>query len=104
SPRHHHFQNLNTSRERTMKRKIKEACHAIKLSRHWSKNKILASWMNQVYFGNHAYGVEAAAETYFSRHAVGLTLLQAALLAGLPHAPAIYDPFHRANDARQRRD
>ena len=44
----------------------------------WSKDRILATWMNQVYFGNHAYGVEAAAQTYFSRHAKDLTLMQAA--------------------------
>ena len=61
--------NLYISRERTFQRKIKEACLAIKLSRHWSKDRILAAWMNQVYFGNHAYGVEAAAQTYFSKHA-----------------------------------
>jgi membrane peptidoglycan carboxypeptidase len=57
--------NLYISRERTFERKIKEACLAIKLSRNWSKDRILAAWMNQVYFGNHAYGVEAAAQTYF---------------------------------------
>ena len=55
-------------------RKIKEACLAIKLSDKWSKDRILATWMNQVYFGNHAYGVEAAAQTYFSKHAEDLTL------------------------------
>ena len=61
--------NLYISRERTFERKIKEACLAIKLSRNWSKDRILAAWMNQVYFGNHAYGVEAAAQTYFSKPA-----------------------------------
>jgi penicillin-binding protein 1A len=81
------------SRERTLKRKIKEACLAIKLEKHWSKNRILATWMNQVYFGNHAYGVEAAAQTYFARPAKDLSLMQAALLAGLPQAPSLYDPF-----------
>ena len=59
--------NLYISRERTFKRKIKEACLAIKLSRNWSKDRILAAYMNQVYYGNHAYGVEAAAQTYFSQ-------------------------------------
>src|SRR5207244_5326704 len=76
--------NLYISRERTLQRKVKEACLAIKLSEHWSKKRILDEWMNQVYFGNHAYGVEAAAQTYFSRHARELNLPQAALLAGLP--------------------
>ncbi len=96
--------NLYISRERTFQRKIKEACLAIKLSRHWSKSRILDSWMNQVYFGNHAYGIEAAAQTYFSRHARNLTFREAALLAGLPQAPSVYDPFHRPADALGRRD
>ena len=96
--------NLYISRERTFERKIKEACLAIKLSRQWSKDRILAAWMNQVYFGNHAYGVEAAAQTYFSRHARDLTLMQAALLAGLPQAPSLYDPFLHPEAALARRD
>ena len=91
------------SRERTVERKIKEACLAIKLSRHWSKDRILAAWMNQVYFGNHAYGVEAAAQTYFSKHARSLTMLEAALLAGLPQAPSLYDPILHPDLARDRR-
>ena len=60
--------------------------------------------MNQVYYGNHAYGIEAAAQTYFSKHARGLSLDQAALLAGLPQAPTSYDPLHRPAAALARRD
>jgi penicillin-binding protein 1A len=96
--------NLYISKERTFKRKIKEACLAIKLSRRWSKDRILTEYMNQVYYGNHAYGIEAAAQTYFSKHARNLGLDQAALLAGLPQAPSEYDPFHRPGTARARRD
>ncbi|HZQ66364.1 MAG TPA: PBP1A family penicillin-binding protein [Gaiellaceae bacterium] len=92
------------SRERTLQRKIKEACLAIKLSRHWSKDRILQEWMNQVYFGNHAYGVEAAAQTYFSKHAKDLNLTEAALLAGLPQAPSLYDPIIHPDIALERRD
>src|SRR6266487_3827175 len=95
--------NLYISRERTFERKIKEACLAIKLSRHWSKARILAAWMNQVYFGNHAYGVEAAAQTYFSKPAKDLTMMEAALLAGLPQAPSLYDPILHPDDAFERR-
>ena len=95
--------NLYISRERTFERKIKEACLAVKLSRHWSKDRILAAWMNQVYFGNHAYGVEAAAQTYFSKPARGLTMIQAALLAGLPQAPSLYDPVLHPEAALARR-
>ncbi|HET7554722.1 MAG TPA: PBP1A family penicillin-binding protein, partial [Gaiellaceae bacterium] len=96
--------NLYISKERTFKRKIKEACLAIRLSRARSKDWILSQYMNQVYYGNHAYGIEAAAQTYFSRHAKTLTLAQSALLAGLPQAPSLYDPLHRPAAARDRRD
>ena len=96
--------NLYISKERTFKRKLKEACLAIKLSRRWSKDRILSEYMNQVYYGNHAYGIEAAAQTYFSKHARGLSLDQAALLAGLPQAPTSYDPLHRPAAALARRD
>jgi penicillin-binding protein 1A len=67
------------------------------------KDWILATYLNQVYFGNHAYGVEAAAQTYFSKHAEDLNLVQAALIAGLPQAPSIYDPFERPAEATRRR-
>jgi penicillin-binding protein 1A len=95
--------NLYISRERTFERKIKEACLAIKLSRHWSKERILAAWMNQVYFGNHAYGVEAAAQTYFSKPAKDLTLMESVMLAGLPQAPSLYDPVLHPEAALDRR-
>lgn len=96
--------NLYLSRERTLKRKLIEACLAIKLANHWSKQRILTAYMNEVYYGNHAYGIEAAAETYFSIPAKELNLEQAALLAGLPQAPSIYDPFHQPDDAILRRN
>jgi penicillin-binding protein 1A len=96
--------NLYISKERTFSRKLKEACLAIKLSRRWSKERILDQYMNQVYYGNHAYGIEAAAQTYFSKHARQLTLRQSALLAGLPQAPSVYDPLHRPAAALVRRD
>jgi penicillin-binding protein 1A len=96
--------NLYISGEVTLDRKVKEACLAIKLSRAWPKNRILASYMNHVYYGNHAYGIEAAAQTYFSRRARNLTLLQAAFLAGLPQAPTRYNPFVHPERALARRD
>ncbi|HVS84429.1 MAG TPA: transglycosylase domain-containing protein [Gaiellaceae bacterium] len=96
--------NLYLSRERTVKRKLVEACLAIKLAHSWSKPKILTAYMNEVYYGAHAYGIEAAAETYFSVPAKDLSIEQAALLAGLPQAPSVYDPFHNAPAALARRD
>src|SRR5512132_506865 len=88
----------------TFGRKATEACLAIKLAREKSKRWILNSYINQVFYGNRAYGVEAAAQTYFSKRAKHLTLPQAALLAGLPQAPTLFDPFHRPQDAIARRD
>jgi penicillin-binding protein 1A len=88
----------------TFSRKTTEACLAIKLARERSKAWILNAYENQVFYGNHAYGIEAAAQTYFSKHASHLTLDQAALLAGLPQAPTDYDPFRNPRDALARRD
>jgi penicillin-binding protein 1A len=96
--------NLYTGREKTFQRKIKEACLAIKLAKKWPKNTILDEYLNTVYYGNHAYGVEAASQTYFSKHAKDLTLSEAALLAGLPQAPSVYDPFHDPQAALVRRN
>jgi penicillin-binding protein 1A len=99
-------------KSQTLGRKATEACLAIKLARqkeseyggHGGKQWILTAYMNQVYYGNHAYGIEAAAQTYFSKPASRLTLKQAALLAGLPQAPSVFDPFHSPAQAIARRD
>jgi penicillin-binding protein 1A len=96
--------NLYLSRERTLQRKVVEACLAIKLARAWPKDSILHAYLDDVYYGNHAYGIEAAAETYFSVPAGRLTLEQAALIAGLPQAPSYYDPLHNPAAALVRRD
>jgi penicillin-binding protein 1A len=96
--------NLYLSREKTLQRKVVEACLAIKLARAWSKDRILTAYVNDVYYGNHAYGIEAAAETYFSVPASRLTLEQSAVLAGLPQAPSYYDPLHNPIAALGRRD
>jgi len=96
--------NLYIGKEVSLDRKIKEACLAQKVEKAHTKDWILASYLNQVYFGNHAYGVEAAAQTYFSKHVADLNLVQAALIAGLPQAPSIYDPFQRPAEAVARRN
>ena len=95
--------NMYTGSEQTFDRKLKEACLAIKLADKWPKNKILQTYLNTVYYGNHAYGVEAAAETYFSKPARSLNLAQSALIAGLPQAPSLYDPLHDPSAALGRR-
>ena len=88
----------------TFGRKATEACLAIKLARNKPKRWILNAYINQVFYGNRAYGIEAAAQTYFSKRASHLLLPQAALLAGLPQAPTLFDPFHRPQEAIARRD
>jgi penicillin-binding protein 1A len=96
--------NLYLGREQTLQRKVVEACLAIKLARVWPKDTILTAYLNDVYYGNHAYGIQAAAETYYSVPASRLTLEQAALIAGLPQAPSYYDPLHNPSAALVRRD
>src|SRR5579884_4123227 len=91
------------SNERTLSRKVKEACLAQKLAGIWTKKQILAAYVNEVFYGHHAYGAEAGAETFFSTSARHLTIAQAALLAGLPQAPTIYDPVHHPDRALARR-
>ena len=90
--------------EQTFGRKATEACLAIKLARKKSKRWILQAYVNQVFYGNRAYGIEAAAQTYFSKPAAKLTLPEAALLAGLPQQPTRFDPFHRPQEAIERRN
>jgi penicillin-binding protein 1A len=90
--------------QHTLARKIREACLAEKYFRRHTRKQILAAYLNEVFYGSHAYGAEAAARTYFSEPASKLTLVQAALLAGLPQAPSVYDPFSYPQAALARRD
>jgi penicillin-binding protein 1A len=90
--------------ERTFSRKLKEACLAEKLAGIWTKTQILAAYLNEVFYGRHAYGAQAGAQTFFSAHAQQLTLPQAALLAGLPQAPSVYDPVRHPDRALARRN
>jgi penicillin-binding protein 1A len=96
--------NLYIGREVSFKRKVKEACLALKLDQAWSKEKILETYLNQIYFGSQAYGVEAAAQTYFSKSAKDLDLLESAMIAGLPQAPSAFEPFQNPDEATRRRN
>ncbi len=89
--------------ERKLSRKIKEAVIADRLERKYSKDQILQAYLNTIYFGNGAYGVEAAANTYFDEPASALTIPQAALLAGLIQNPSGYDPIYQPASSRDRR-
>lgn len=88
--------------ERTWIRKLKEAMLAYRIDRALSKDQVLELYLNQIYFGSGAYGVEAAAQTYFGKHASELTLSEASLLAGLPKAPSRFSPFQDYSGARER--
>ncbi len=90
------------SPERTYERKIKEAILAYRIEKRLSKDEILFLYLNQIYLGHGAYGVEAASENYFGKPAKELNLAECAMLAGLPQAPSRYSPFRFPNRAKQR--
>jgi penicillin-binding protein 1A len=95
--------NLFLTHERTVSRKLKEIALAMEIERNYSKNQILEMYFNQIYFGEGAYGVDAAAKTYFNKPVQELTLSECALLAGLPANPALYSPRRRPDAAKARR-
>ena len=97
--------NLYLNRNDTsITRKIKEAALALQYEKKYSKDQILAQYLNTVYFGANAYGVQAAAQTYFGKDPKDLTLAESALLAGLPQAPTAYNPRVNPQKAKVRRD
>jgi penicillin-binding protein 1A len=89
--------------ERTIARKVREAALAWQLEQDWTKDRILTAYLNTIYFGNGAYGIQQAARTYFRKGAKYLQLPEAALLAGIPSDPARYDPVTNPRAARERR-
>ncbi|MGQ9626549.1 MAG: penicillin-binding protein 1C [Anaerolineae bacterium] len=89
-------------RQRTLTRKLREMILAWRLAKTYSKDEILALYLNETYYGNLAYGVEAAAQIYFGKHASELDLAECAILAGLPQAPARYNPLTDPEEARKR--
>lgn len=94
--------NLFLSPEVTYQRKIKEAILATEITRRYSKDEILEIYLNQVYYGNLAYGIGTAAEVYFQKPVENLTLAEATMLVGIPQAPAIYDPYTNLDAAKMR--
>ncbi|HPJ68717.1 MAG TPA: PBP1A family penicillin-binding protein [Desulfobacteraceae bacterium] len=91
---------MNT--ERTYRRKVREIVLSIQLDKNFSKDQILFLYLNQIYLGQGAYGVEEAARTYFNKSAKDLELAESALLAGLPQAPARYSPISHFDRAKSR--
>ncbi len=88
--------------EQSYLRKVREALLAAEITRRYSKDQILELYLNEFYYGNLAYGIEAASETYFNTTADKLDLAQASFLAGLPQAPAVYDVYHDRDSTRGR--
>ncbi len=95
--------NAYVRNERTLARKVREAALAWQLEQRWPKDRILLAYLNTIYFGNGAYGVQQAARTYFHKGAGKLALAESALLAGLPADPSLYDPTQHPRAATQRR-
>lgn len=89
--------------ERSYLRKIKEMALALKIEQRYTKQEIMTLYLNQIYFGSGAYGVEAAAQTYFGKQAKDLSLAECALLAGIPRSPKYYSPFKSRESAFSRR-
>lgn len=96
--------NIFLTHSQTFERKIKEAILAVRLERSFSKEEILELYLNQVYFGDGAYGVEAAAQRFLGKSCRELTLTEAALLAGLPQNPLAYSPRRNPDASRRRRN
>ena len=88
----------------TLKRKVREAYLAIQMEKMYTKDQILMMYLNTIYFGHQAYGIQAASITYFNKNASDLTLSEAATLAGLPQSPSTYDPIQNPEGAQWRRD
>jgi len=96
--------NVYLNQSKTMSRKVAELVLALQLERAYTKPEILELYLNQIYFGEGAYGVQIAAKTYFGKDASKLTLSECALLAGLPKAPERYSPFEDEGRATERRN
>jgi len=90
------------SSERSFSRKFREAILAWRMERHLAKEEILHLYLNQIYLGHRAYGVQAAAENYFDKNVDELTLAEAAMIAGLPQAPSRYSPYRHYERAKNR--
>jgi penicillin-binding protein 1A len=95
--------NTYVKSSRTISRKLKEAALAWQLEQVWPKDRILTAYLNTIYFGNGAYGIEQAARVYFDHDASTLTLPEAALLAGIPADPSLYNPVTNPKTTHRRR-
>lgn len=93
-----------SSEDQTLERKAQEAWMSMQLEREYTKDEILAFYINKVYMSNNVYGMGTAAEYFFGKPITDVTLAEAATLAGMPQAPSLYDPINNALDTQARRD
>ncbi len=96
--------NLYLTHDRTWSRKIKEALLTVQLELHYSKDEILEMYLNKIYYGNGAYGINRAAEVYFHKHAQDLSLAECAFLVGIPRGPSYYSPYGHYERAKERQE
>ncbi|WP_042351100.1 transglycosylase domain-containing protein [Bacillus massiliigorillae] len=94
--------NLFLNHEKTWFRKLNEALYTVRIEMNYSKNEILEGYLNTIYFGHGAYGVQAASQYYFGKNAKDLTVAEAAMLAGIPKGPSHYSPFLSFENAKKR--
>lgn len=94
--------NLFLTHQRTWARKVKEAMYTIQLEMKYSKDEILNLYLNHIYYGHGAYGIEAAAQLYYGKHAKNLSLAESSMLAGVPKGPKYYSPYRDMKNAKDR--
>ncbi|MFK2825653.1 PBP1A family penicillin-binding protein [Bacillus sp. B190/17] len=96
--------NLYLSHDKTWKRKLSEAMYTMRLEMNYTKEQILEGYLNTIYYGHGAYGIEAASQFYFGKKASALTLAEASMLAGIPKGPSIYSPLASLTKAKERQN
>lgn len=95
--------NAYLTQDRTLARKVQEVFLALQLESQYTKQEILEMYLNQIYFGQGTYGVQAAAQTYFGKDVENLTLNECAMLAGIPKSPNYYSPANNMQAAQERK-
>ncbi len=96
--------NLYLTHEKTWSRKLKEAFHTVRIEMYYSKNEILEGYLNTIYYGHGAHGIEAASRYFFNKSAEDLSLAEASMLAAIPKGPTYYSPLNDRDNAEQRQE
>src|SRR5690625_375211 len=94
--------NLYLTHDKKWSRKLKEALYTVRLEMHYSKEELLEGYLNTIYFGHGAYGIEAASRLLFHKHADELSLAEATTLVAIPKGPTYYSPLHHPENSKKR--